>query len=105
MGKKKTDKDVAITLEALQAYRKAHPHAKIDVHRYSDASIRIRIVDPDFGRKSLLERDLMVRDILRELPEDTSWQVTMVLLLTPEEKDEPWQMLNWEFEKSAKSGA
>lgn len=99
----KSDEEVVKVLSTLEGFRKELPKALINAYRYNSSSIRIRILDPNFEDKNLVERDRLVRPYLRKLPESIFWQVTMVLLLTPKEKDDPFNFLNWEFENPSRS--
>src|SRR5687767_3362517 len=63
-----------------------HKRAKIDVYRYNPGSVRVRVIDPDFREKSKKERDDAVWAVLDTLPEDTRAEISLVLLLTPDEK-------------------
>ena len=77
---------VRAILNALEAAHKlAHPAAEIDSYRYNSASIRIRVIDPDFLGISRADRDDQIWEILGKLSEDVQSQITLVLLLTPEE--------------------
>jgi hypothetical protein len=84
---KKIDNNVREVLEAFrQRYGTTHPRAKIEAYRYNPGSIRVRILDPDFSGKSLGERENLLWPILESLPEDTRMQVSLLLLLTPKER-------------------
>ncbi len=65
-------------------------------YRYNSASIRIRMVHPSFEGKSKSERDKLVREVIRTLPEETQADITVLLLLAPAELDA--SMMNREFE-------
>lgn len=80
-----TTKEIATLLDA--EYRTKHQAAQIEVYRYNPASIRIRIVDLDFKGKSRTERDNEVWPILQKLPDSSRLDITMCLLLAPEEKE------------------
>jgi hypothetical protein len=100
MAKKKnrhTD-DYSSRIEELLAdrYKAHHPRAKIKAYRYNPASVRVRILDPDFADKLLFQREEEVWKILKTLPEHVLGDVSMVLLLTPEESRE--SLANVEFE-------
>lgn len=72
--------------EKLQfRYGSMHPRAKITVYRYNAVSIRVRIVDSAFKGLGLVARENLVLPIVRELPENIQEQITMLLLLTPQE--------------------
>src|ERR1700736_5520470 len=65
------DASVLKVLKTLNdGYQPNHPKAAIEAYRYNSASIRIRIIDPDFEGLDLVERDEMVRPLLRTLPEE-----------------------------------
>ncbi|SRR5216683_1829656 len=83
---RKSDPGVQRILETLRSeYGTKHARAKIEAYRYNPASIRVRIVDPDFRNQGILEREAVVDHILRTLPEDIQADITILLLLTPEE--------------------
>jgi stress-induced morphogen len=55
-------------------------------YRYNRASIRIRVVSPRFTEMDLVQRDEMVYPILKKnLPEETWQDISVILLLSPEE--------------------
>lgn len=84
--KKKLDRYVRQILETLKReYGSAHPQAKIEAYRYNPASIRIRIIDPDFKGMNRVERDDLVSAILDTLPEGVRAEIMILLLLTPQE--------------------
>jgi stress-induced morphogen len=68
-----------------------------EAYRYHSASIRVRIIDERFEMKSLVEREAMVRPLIRTLPEATQADILMLLLLTPAERKD--SLLNVEFER------
>lgn len=89
MSKAKTktaDTDVQKVLKAFQLYRSAHPNAEISAYRYNQASIRIRVVDPDLKPLDRIERDEFVWKYLEKLPENVASQITMLVLLAPGEE-------------------
>lgn len=82
------DEDVKQIHRALEeGYGKHHPKAKIEVYRYNPAAIRIRILDPDFAGIHEFRREDLIWEIIDKLPEDPASQITLVLLLTPEEAE------------------
>ncbi len=90
------DPDVIAILDVLVPYRQSHPRAEIASYRQNSGSIRIRIIDPDFrGLDKALRHD-QIWKILSELPEDTQTQITVLLLLTPEETKK--SIANMDFE-------
>jgi hypothetical protein len=66
-------------------YLPNHPQASIGVYRYNSASIRVRIIDPDFAGKDIVEREAEVLPIIRDMSDRVQDQITMLLLITPEE--------------------
>jgi stress-induced morphogen len=79
------DGSVTRVLDTLARYEAAHPRAEIEVYRRNSASVRIRIIDPDFAGMDRAARHNHVWDLLDELPEDVQSQISVLLLLTPEE--------------------
>lgn len=79
------DELVVRLLEGLKAYERAHPHAEIEAYRRNSASIRVRIVDPDFAGKDDLQREDVVWQVLDNLPEEVRSDITMLVLITPAE--------------------
>lgn len=80
----------------LSEYGREHPQAQIDVQRQNNVSIRIRIIDPDFRGMDRVDRDTALWKILDHLPEDVISNITLVLLLTPQETAK--SLANLEFE-------
>ena len=83
-------------IDALAAYGKKHPKAKIDVQEPDWYSVRIRIIDPDFNGLDRVERDNKIWNLLDRLPEEVRMNITLVLLLTP--KETKTSLANFEFE-------
>jgi len=81
---------------ALEAYSIHHAQALIDLYRQNRVSVRIRIIDPDFRGLERSERNRQVWNYLQGLPEEIQSDVSMLLLLTPEETDK--SLGNVEFE-------
>jgi stress-induced morphogen len=95
--KKSCDEDIQRVVELLaREYQSLHRFAKIDVYRQNSVLIRIRIVDPDFHGKNRMERDRPISRLLEQLPETIESQITLLLLLTPEETK--MSFANFEFE-------
>jgi stress-induced morphogen len=70
----------------LRVYEDRHPRARIEAYRRDSASIRIRIIDPDFEGLDRAKRHGDVWRLLDELPEDVLSHLSLLLLLTPKEK-------------------
>ena len=79
------DGQVQQILDILTAYERTHPQAQIEGRRQNPVSIRLRIIDPDFQAIDRIERDPEIWELLRKLPEEVFVNITMLLLLTPEE--------------------
>jgi hypothetical protein len=65
-------------------------------YRYNPASIRVRLVHPRFEPLSRSEREDLVLPVIRQLPDETQSDITILLLLAPEELDR--SLMNREFE-------
>lgn len=83
----KPDTQVQQVLEVLTAYERAHLQAQIEGRRHNPVSIRLRIIDPDFQGMDRIEREPAIWKLLRRLPEEVFVNITMLLLLTPEEAE------------------
>lgn len=97
-----TDEYLEKIKERLAQYEAEHPQAAIDLYRQNPASVRIRIVDPDFAPMDRVERDNLVWRFLTGLDDSILWHITMLLLLTPEETEQSFA--NREFEHPTRSG-
>ena len=81
------DGQVQQILDLLTVYERTHPQAQIEGRRHNPVSIRLRIIDPDFQGMDRIEREPAVWKLLRQLPEEVFVNITMLLLLTPEETE------------------
>ena len=71
-------------------------------YRYNSASIRVRVVSERFAGKNRVERSELVYPVLeKNLPRDTWEDITIILLLAPDELDD--SLMNREFEKPTPS--
>ena len=67
-----------------------------EAYRYNAGAIRVRVVDPRFVGKSISERDALVSPILAQLPEHEEREISMLLMLTPEEmRDDRLDSHSW----------
>jgi hypothetical protein len=73
----------------------------VKAYRYNSASIRVRVVDPCFDGLDPARREAKVLKLLKQLPEDVQSDITMLLLLTPDEMS--GSLLNLEFEDPSPS--
>lgn len=92
----KDDGEIRQIVHALSIYREEHPDAQIDVQRRNSFSIRIRIINPEFHGIDWVDREQNIWPILGPLPDEVFINITMLLLLTPEEAEE--SLANQEFE-------
>jgi stress-induced morphogen len=82
---------------------------QVDAYRYNSASIRLRIVDPQFEGLSREERDTIVEPhIAQLLPEDTQADITTLFTFAPSEIQDASKnlkefLLNTEFEDPSPS--
>lgn len=78
------------------------PEYPPEAYRYNSACIRVRVVSPLFQDMDLSERAKLVYPILKKgLPEETWWDITMVLLFSPDEMED--SIANREFESPTPS--
>ena len=70
-------------------------------YRYNAASIRVRVVDDQFRGKSVPERERLVRPLIARLPAECQSDITILLLLPPEEL--AGSLMNLEFENPSPS--
>lgn len=99
--KKKADDYVDKILLALNEYQAQHPQAKCDAYRRNFASIRVRVIDPDFSGMDRVERDSLIWTFLGSLPEKIQSEISMLVLVTPDETTR--SLANLEFEDSSRS--
>ena len=90
------------TAETRRIEKLLRPHfPDVAAYRHNRASIRVRIIDKRFRRKSVVEREQMVDSLLETLPEKTQVDLTILLLLSPDEVRH--SMMNLEFEDPVES--
>ncbi|MCO6457220.1 MAG: hypothetical protein J5I93_18135 [Pirellulaceae bacterium] len=82
--------------DALAMYERRHASAKTEVYRQNSASVRARIVDIDFAGISKADRHDTVWEFLKDLPEEQQAEISVLLLLTPDEL--AMSFANYEFE-------
>ena len=96
--KKRTDAQTARIYVALKS---AFPGLSEDesdvVYKYNRYSIRVRVISEAFESKSLAERETQLNRILGALSEEDRENITMLMMLTPEEAEDPI-FLNHEFD-------
>jgi hypothetical protein len=101
MRNKRTRRADPFVAQVRNALLPRFPNGKVDVYRYNPACIRVRVVDEKFRRRSRFGRERMVEPILAKLPKEVQSEITVLLLLPPEELGK--SMMNLEFEHPAYS--
>jgi hypothetical protein len=81
----KSDRVLKRIAEELTAYESEHPGSAAVLYRQNPAAVRIRIIDPTFAELDRIERDDLVWKYLNKLPASERGDITVVLLLAPEE--------------------
>jgi hypothetical protein len=81
---------------ALKAYEEDHPEAEIAIYRHNSASVRLRIIDPGFANLSRARRSERAWEYLRRIPEYDQGELSVVLLLAPDEVAESFGNLDFE---------
>jgi len=85
------------------------PHFKqADSYRYNSASIRVRVIDPQFEGMPREKRDAMVEQYLDTLPPETQRDIVTLLTFAPSELERTpttfkEHMLNTEFDDPSPS--
>ncbi len=90
IDKKKTDETRQIEMEL----RRHFPNT--EAYRFNSASIRIRIIADCFKEKSNPDREDLVNPLLAKLPKRIQADITVLLLLAPDETKT--SLMNLEFE-------
>ena len=100
--KKVTDADTELVRSRAKAWLDAHGFndAGVEVYRkMPGSSIRVRVVHPKFTDQLIEDRDRMTLGFLRDVPEEIDRDITLVLLLGPDELDA--NFMNAEFDQPA----
>ncbi|MCE7981660.1 MAG: hypothetical protein DYG89_10740 [Caldilinea sp. CFX5] len=79
------DPQLQSVLAALSPYQVAHPAAQIAVRRRHGVFLAIRIVDPAFYGVFWADREDEVWSLLQQLPDEIFANISLLLLLTPDE--------------------
>lgn len=82
---KRLDPILRQIVNVLREYAADHPQAEIEAYRQNSVSVRIRILNADFAGRRRTQREEEVWAVLNKLPEDTLAEISLLLLLTPEE--------------------
>ena len=70
---------------ALSQYEADHQGAHATLYRQNSVSVRIRIIDPSFSERGKADRGEQVWQYLRKLPRRVQSDISVLLLLTPDE--------------------
>lgn len=89
------DSNLKEIADALSGYEAANPDAHVSLYRQNSAAVRIRVIDPSFAGLGIGERGKMVWPYLRPLSEDARSEITVSLMLTPD--DVPSSFANVDF--------
>jgi hypothetical protein len=95
-AEKKTD---ASTKKIESLLRTQFPET--EAYRYNHYSIRIRVLDDGFAGKSNPEREASVLPLLAGLPNKVKDDITLLLLLAPDEAKA--SLMNLEFDDPGRS--
>lgn len=101
---KVTDADTEQVRAKARAWLDAHgfADARLDIYRKIPGhSIRVRVVHPRFTDQLIDDRDRMTSGLLRDVPDEIDQDITLVLLLGPEELEGDFG--NAEFDRPASS--
>ena len=82
----KTDEIIDFLIDVLRPYETDHPGSQIDLYRNTRATVRVRIIDPDFAGIDKSRRYDRAWNYLEKLPEEASSDITNLVLITPEER-------------------
>lgn len=93
---KRPDPTLRRFVKALEKYAAAHPRARIEAYRHTSVSIRVRIIDPDFEGRTRVEREDEIWPLFEDLPEDFVSQLSLLLLLTPQEARKSFASLEFD---------
>jgi len=98
-ARKATDEATKRVQVLAECWLKGHgfERAKVEVYRRMPGrSIRVRVVDRQFSGKLLIDRDRMTQGFLGDVPEEIDQEITLVLLLGPDELKK--DLMNAEFD-------
>jgi hypothetical protein len=73
----------------------------VTVRRYNPAAIRVRVIDARFGGKSIPQREKIALPVIRRLPDSIQSDITVLLLLAPDEQAD--SLMNLEFERPTRT--
>lgn len=89
VAKKKQDARTEQIYAALKKSFPDLPPKENTVYAYNSVSIRVRVIDERFEGKETAERERIVKRNLKGVPKDVTEDITLLLMLTPEESETP----------------
>jgi hypothetical protein len=95
------DDKLLLIKSVLDEYERQHAAINAVIYRQNSISIRIKVVDPAFAGLEKSDRHARIWNLLEKLPEDVQSDISMVVLLAPEE--ERSSLANLEFENPSPS--
>lgn len=87
---------------SISSYEQDHPQAEAVLYRQNSVSIRVRIIDPDLQGVEEADRHDLIWNLFAGLSEDIQSQITLLLLLTPDET--AMSFANYEFDHPVPTG-
>lgn len=93
---KRPDRVLKDIVKALEKFASRHPNAEIEAYRQNSASVRIRVINPEFNGLTRAVREEELWDSLNELPDETVAEISLLLLLTPAEAQKSFASLEFD---------
>src|SRR5437588_618947 len=97
-----TDDELLAIKAVLDDYEHVNQGAKATLYRQNSVSIRVRIIDPSFQGLDKPERHKKVWQFLGQLPEDMQGDISMLVLIAPDEKDKSFANLMFDQREPSK---
>jgi hypothetical protein len=92
----RSDRVIEAIKRTLDEYQRDNPEAVIELYRQNSASVRVRIINPKFAKMDRVERNDELWSYLKRLPPRPQSDISMLLLLAPNETRS--SLINLEFE-------
>jgi stress-induced morphogen len=80
----------------LDDYEHANQGAVATLYRQNSVSIRVKIIDPAFDGLDKPARHKKIWQFLEKLPEDVQGDITMLVLIAPEEENKSFASMMFE---------
>lgn len=94
----RTDAVIESIESALNAFQITHPQARIELYRQNSVSVRVRIVEESFRGLSRSQREDTVWEHLNALEREAQNEISMLILVTPDELDDPFAFSSHDFD-------